>query len=180
MKKFFLCTLILAMLCGCNKSTEEKVEDKALTDAVYQDFLQDYFADENHKSDYTSTSNPYTFNDGKEADITLITKQLGCEAINEDLIDEINDIHQEDVNEFKTLLQSFQPVLDESISFNNNNVIIMLKSGTNILYIANDNTIKLVYNDNRCTMKINDHELESFITFLQDNLDSYTDLGLCK
>ena len=169
MKKFFLCTLILAMLCGCTKSTEEKVEDKALTDAVYQDFLQDYFADENHK-----------FNDGKEADITLITKQLGCEAINEDLIDEINDIHQEDVNEFKTLLQSFQPVLDESISFNNNNVIIMLKSGTNILYIANDNTIKLVYNDNRCTMKINDQELESFITFLQDNLDSYTDLGLCK
>ncbi len=56
----------------------------------------------------------------------------------------------------------------------------MLKSGTNILYIANDNTIKLVYNDNRCTMKINDQELESFITFLQDNLDSYTDLGLCK
>lgn len=180
MKKFFLCTLILAMLCGCTKSTEEKVEDKALTDAVYQDFLQEYFADENHKSDYISTSNPYTFNDGKEADITLITKQLGCEAINEDLIDEINDIHQEDVNEFKTLLQSFQPVLDESISFNNNNVIIMLKSGTNILYIANDNTIKLVYNDNRCTMKINDQELESFITFLQDNLDSYTDLGLCK
>ena len=35
MKKFFLCTLILAMLCGCTKSTEEKVEDKALTDAVY-------------------------------------------------------------------------------------------------------------------------------------------------
>ncbi len=60
MKKFFLCTLILAMLCGCTKSTEEKVEEEALTDAVYQDFLQEYFADENHKSDYTSTSNPYT------------------------------------------------------------------------------------------------------------------------
>ena len=73
-----------------------------------------------------------------KADITLITKQLGCEAINEDLIDEINDIHQEDVNEFKTLLQSFQPVLDESISFNNNTVIIMLKSGTKILYIIKD------------------------------------------
>lgn len=185
MKKLFLCVLVLAILCGCtsSKPTEETNTDKeetVVTEQVYQDFLSTYFADENRKSDYPLSSSPYTFTDTKEADTGLIAKQLGCEAINEDVLGEVNDIHQNDVTTFENLLKSFEPVLDETISFNNNNNIIMLKSGTNILYIANDNNIKLVLGDIRCTMKLTNDEVESLLAFLQNNLDSYANLGFCK
>lgn len=198
MKKLVVCLLAMLMLAGCSSNTQNTttetttpettsaVQTAATTvevnDEMYTTFVDSYYSGE-HMTDYTSSNNPYVFSDAAEANMSLISAHLGCDAITEDeaVLTAIQDFQTEQVAAFETLMRSFAPTLDESASYDNAKTIIMFKDAAkDLMYINSDGYVKIVMGDARGTFKLSDEELNSLTTFLTDNAAFYETLEVCQ
>ncbi|MCI5773239.1 MAG: hypothetical protein MR210_01640 [Erysipelotrichaceae bacterium] len=195
MKKIVICLLAMLMLAGCSSNTQnattetttpttaEATETAAaveVNDEMYATFVESYYSGE-HKSDYTSSSNPYVFKDGAEADLALIKAHFECDAITEDeaVLTSIQEFQTEQVAAFEELLRSFKPVLDEA-SYDNAKTIIMFKDAQgNLMYINSDGLAKIVMGEARGNFRLSADELEALTTFLTDNVAFYETLEVC-
>lgn len=198
MKKLLVCLMALLMLVGCSSkpstdATTEPVESQETTVApteeaaavavedLYTAFIESYYAAE-HSSDYYAAGSPYVFTDSESATLSLIGKKMECEAVTEDeaTLASLEEIHTAAVEEFKTLVTSFVPTYDETVSFDNNKIVIILKdANNNMCYFANDGTMKIVMGDVRGTFKLTEDEINSLVSFLDTNLTNVTALTIC-
>ena len=198
MKKLVVCLLAMLMLAGCSSNTQNTTTETTapettaaaettapiveVNDEMYSAFIESYYGGE-HMTDYTDSNNPYVFSDAAEANMSLISAHLGCDAITEDeaVLTAIQDFQTEQVAAFETLLRSFAPILDESASYDNAKTIIMFKDAAkDLMYINSDGYVKIVMGDARGTFKLSDEELNSLITFLTDNAAFYDTMEVCQ
>ena len=198
MKKLLVCLMALLMLVGCaskpsTDATTEPVETQEATLAptadaetvavedLYTAFIESYYAD-SHSSDYYESGSPYVFTDSDSADLALVGKKMECEAVTKDeaALASLEEIHTAAVEEFKTLVSSFAPTYDETVSFDNNKIVIILKDvNNNMCYFANDGTMKIVMGDVRGTFKLTEDEINGLVSFLDTNLTNVTALPIC-
>lgn len=198
MKKILVCLMALLMLVGCaskpsTDATTEPVETQETTAAptaeaetvavedLYSAFVESYYAAD-HSSDYYASGSPYVFTDSESADLGLVGKKMECEAVTKDeaTLASLEEVHKAAVEEFKTLISSFAPTYDETVSFDNNKIVIILKDANNSMcYFANDGTMKIVMGDARGTFRLSEEEINSLVSFLDTNLTNVTALPIC-